>query len=306
MMKTSTETSVFSAAVVLRRYGFCVGPLPRHKDTRIPRHTSSFLVTMSSWRSPGGWSGWVYPITDLRTLHLAPGWVSPGPPPWTPGDPPSGEAPGGIPRKVIKVRKGFYNRVLGAPRVTRIGYPQTLEFPRGTPKNPKKPHFWGVSKNVKNYENRAIIFRRFTHLLDLQGVPGGGVGGYPRGSGGSPGGIPGSGGYPRGAYPRIQGGPYGRGGTHPGVIISGVPSSLVGPWSWTPGKDRETPRLTKKSSAHERSPVRWRTPWPKGLNHRQDRRRGYRGDPLETNPREVYRSGDTGSGNRRSSEAWVG
>jgi len=42
-----------------RRYGFCVGPLPRHKDTRIPRHTSSFLVTMSSWRSPGGWSGWV-------------------------------------------------------------------------------------------------------------------------------------------------------------------------------------------------------------------------------------------------------
>ena len=162
-----------------------------------------------------------------------------------------------------------------------------------------------MSKNVKNYENRAIIFRRFTHLLDLQGSPGVGWGVPPGGLGGPLGVFQGLG-VPPGGLPQDPGGPYGRGGTHPGVIISGVPSSLVGPWSWTPGKDRETPRLTKKSSAHERSPVRWRTPWPKGLNHRQDRRRGYRGDPLDTNPREVYRSGDTGSGNRRSSEAWVG
>jgi hypothetical protein len=193
-----------------RRYGFCVGPLPRHKDTRIPRHTSSFLVTMSSWRSQGrGQDG--IPITDPWTLHLAPGWVSPGPPPWTPGDPPSGEAPGGIPRKVIKVRKGFYNRVLGYPRVTRIGYPQTLEFPRGTPKNPKKPHFWGVSKNVKNYENRAIIFRRFTHLLDLQGVPPGWGGGYPGGLGGPLGVFQGLGGTPGGPTPGSRGVPTGGG-----------------------------------------------------------------------------------------------
>ena len=47
----------------------------------------------------------------------------------------------GFPRKVIKVRKGFYNRVLGYPRVTRSWNPPESGFchPWNSPGEPQKP-----------------------------------------------------------------------------------------------------------------------------------------------------------------------